>query len=475
MNADKSAVAANPHATSLGQLDTPFKREEDVVLLGAMTGPFPKSTAVASRCQRALKHLRRLQNLPLSQKLITKLIQTYVVPLIYCSEMANIPEDMTQVDKLIRKAVWGHARCSSNWSAVRALCIQGHRTDCVLNREYEAFKCMWSIAREENSRKKLLAVWHLDWVPRGQGLWHELLLIVAHYGGNLVAGGGLIFSDYAVHLHLNMPAKVYQHQVRLLQRCHLLQKAHNAVPATFDYQVLAIDWDATRKKVPCNPAVGTVLSNGVNTLKRAYHHFHSVPSPLCEHSCGAEDGVSHRVLDCEGTSELRQRCRLGPREMELLRSCCRSTAECAIWELPIGTREWKLDVKTGSLLWPTEEWMTALMQAEVTEASVHMHFHYRKIDGGLHPELKRHSAQLTTDDDIPMPGQATSRWDCYTRSMWEMDALVIAALVSITQGCLGYHQWLARPFGLFVGWHHSDALVQCLPGPLVFDSPLANC
>ena len=235
-------------------------------------------------------------------------------------------------------------------------------------------------------------------------------------------------------MHLNMPAKVFQHQVRLLQRCHLLQKAHNAVPATFDYQVSAIDWDATRKKVPCNPAVGTVLSNGVNTFKRAYHHFHSVPSPLCEHSCGAEDGVSHRVLDCEGTSELRQRCRLGSRELELLRASCRSTAECAIWEFPVGTKEWKLDAKDGSLLWPTEEWMTTLMQTEVAESSIHMHFHYRKIDGGHHPELKRHSAQLTIDDDIPMPGQATSRWDCYTRSMWEMDAVIIAALVSIVKG-----------------------------------------
>ena len=40
------------------------------------------------------------------------------------------------------------------------------------------------------------------------------------------------------------------------------------------------------------------MSNGVITLKRAFHHFHSVPEPLCEHQCGTEDDVSHRVLEC---------------------------------------------------------------------------------------------------------------------------------------------------------------------------------
>ena len=389
------------------------------------------SSARAKLARKLSRHLRRLQHLPLSQKLITKLVQMYIVPLLYCSEMASIPEDVSQVDKMIRKAVWGSARCSSNWAAVHALCIQGHRTDCILNREYEAFKSIWTLARDENSRKELLAVWHLDWVPRGQGLWHEFLLIVAHYGGRLTAGGGLDFNNYAVTLHLNMPAKIYQHQVRLLQRCHLLQQSQQAVPLTFDVHVSDIDWDATRKKVPCHPAVGTVLSNGVNTMKRAFHHFHSARSPLCEHSCGEEDGVSHRVLDCEGTSELRRRCRLGPREVELIRTSCRATSECAIWEFPADTRAWRLRVEAGPSLWPTETWMQKLMQEEIDDPAVQIQFHYRRIDGGLHPELKRHSAQLTADDIIPLPGQTVSRCDCYTRHMWEMDALIIAALVSI--------------------------------------------
>ena len=139
----------------------------DAALLGTMTGPFPKNSMMCTRCGKALLYLRRLQHLPLSQAIITKIIQIYVVPLLYGSEMVQAPVQMTNVDKMIRAAVWGRARCAANWSAVRALCIAGHRTDCGLARECEAFKCMWSIiALEEETRKDLLRIWNLDRAPR---------------------------------------------------------------------------------------------------------------------------------------------------------------------------------------------------------------------------------------------------------------------------------------------------------------------
>ena len=114
--------------------------------------------------------------------------------------------------------------------------------DCQLAREYEAFKAMWHIAIEENTRKELLSVWNLGWEPRTCGLWHEFLLVVAGYGGQLGQGGSIIFERQEVELHLNTPAVVFRHQVRSLQRVHLLAQAKEAVPGTYDMAPAAVDW-----------------------------------------------------------------------------------------------------------------------------------------------------------------------------------------------------------------------------------------
>ena len=78
MNTDKSAVVANPKAKAHGDLQLPFRKEDDAELLGTMTGPFPKDIVMSGRCNKALQHLRRLENLPLAQRLLAKIIQTYV-------------------------------------------------------------------------------------------------------------------------------------------------------------------------------------------------------------------------------------------------------------------------------------------------------------------------------------------------------------------------------------------------------------
>ena len=94
MNVDKSAMVANARAQSDGALQLAFRQDEDATLLGTMTGPFPKNHMIRERCERALRHLKRLRHLPLAQSLITKIIQIYVVPLLYCSEMVSIPEEL---------------------------------------------------------------------------------------------------------------------------------------------------------------------------------------------------------------------------------------------------------------------------------------------------------------------------------------------------------------------------------------------
>ena len=101
MNADKFAVVANPLAKACGDLQLPFRDDEDAppALLGTMTGPFPKKSTMVNRCHRALQHLRRLQNLPLAQKLIMKIIQIYVVLLVYCCEVVKAPVELNLVDK----------------------------------------------------------------------------------------------------------------------------------------------------------------------------------------------------------------------------------------------------------------------------------------------------------------------------------------------------------------------------------------
>ena len=431
MNADKTVVVANPHAKANGDIALPFRQDDDAALLGTMTGPFPVNTVLSNQCEKALVHLRRLQHLPLGQLVLTKIIQIYVVPLLYGSEMVEIPVQMTTVDKMIRAAVWGRARCAANWSAVRALCMAGHRTDCRLARECESFKCMWSLATEEESRKDLLRIWNRDSVPRQSGLWHEFLLIVASYGGRLVQGGGLCFEDWGIDIHINMPLRVFRHQVRVLQRCWLLGQAQKAVPGTYDMTIKAIDWDATRRKVPCHPAVGTVLCNGVNTLKRAYHHFHSVPSPCCEYDCGVEDDVAHRLLDCQGVNDLRRSCGITADDLHGVRARCRATAECAIWEFEADTLGHRLDIRAGEALWPSERWMRALIDFQVEVEVVQLQFHYLKQQGERHPELRRHAAQITSDDQVPLPGQAISRCDVYTRRLWELDTLILAAMIAI--------------------------------------------
>ena len=75
---------------------------------------------------------------------------------------------------------------------------------------------------EEDSRKVLLGVWNLDYVPRTCGLWHEFLRIVDRYGGHLTHGGGVIFERFDVRMHINMPAVVFRHQMRSLQQIQLL-------------------------------------------------------------------------------------------------------------------------------------------------------------------------------------------------------------------------------------------------------------
>ena len=308
--------------------------------------------------------------------------------------------------------------------------MAGHRTDCHLAREYEMFKAMWHIAIEENTRKELLGVWNLGWEPRACGLWHEFLVCVAGYGGRLGQGGSILFERLEVELHLNMPAVIFKHQVRALQRTHLLAQAKEAVPGTYDLAPEAVDWDSTRKKLPCSTARATVMSNGVNTLKRAFYHFHSVPDPLCEHQCGAEDDVSHRVLDCCATQGLRRECGLCRDELALLRDQKRATTECGIWEFSASTRAHRVRVGQGQALWPDECWLRTIIEMQDVNEIVPMQFVYQEVKGEVHPELKRHAAQVLLEEGFPELPQATSRIDCYQRSHWEMDAVILATMIA---------------------------------------------
>ena len=289
---------------------------------------------VTARVQKAALRLNRIETLPVGQKHLCRLTQTYVLPLVYACEYVPYLPICYDLDKRIKDLVWGKARVSANMYAAKAYALPAHNLFIEGQRVIRCFRAVWRMANRNVPRQHYMTLWLAPQVARREGAWYQFLGILEEWGACLRDDGGIQVAWKQVVLHLNQDYRSWMHNTRLALRLWNLGRARGQNPRTYDMEVAEVDVQVMSVFRNPGQAEQTVLANGVNSKTRSSRHFGVPVSALCEHGCDNQDDMFHRVYKCKATAFLRERHGIGPDMVMLVEASCQATQKCCLWEVP---------------------------------------------------------------------------------------------------------------------------------------------
>ena len=147
VNLDKSVILQNVQADRQAPLNLDIRgRQDDHQLLGMPSGYRVDEKIVTDRVQKAMLRLCRIGTLPIGQKLWSKLVQVYVIPLVYASEYVPYLPICQDLDRRIKELVWGKARVSANMFAAKAYALPAHILFVEGQRVIRCFRAVWRMA-----------------------------------------------------------------------------------------------------------------------------------------------------------------------------------------------------------------------------------------------------------------------------------------------------------------------------------------
>ena len=235
VNLDKSVILQNVQADQHAPLTVDIRgRQDDHQLLGMPAGYKVDERIVSARVQKAILRLNRIETLPVGQKHLSRLTQTYVLPLVYACEYVPYLPICYDLDKRIKDLVWGKARVSANMYAAKAYALPAHNLFIEGQRVIRCFRAVWRMANRNVPRQHYMTLWLAPQVARREGAWYQFLGMLEEWGACLRDDGGIEVAWKQVVLHLNQDYRSWMHNTRLALRLWNLGRARGQNPRTYD-------------------------------------------------------------------------------------------------------------------------------------------------------------------------------------------------------------------------------------------------
>ena len=216
LNTAKSAVVSNVQVAQQEVGDLVLQPAQR--LLGIDTGWFGSDETFGERLKVTKNRIDRMAMIPLSQKIYSRLVTTFLCPVLYGAEFADQAPELRRLDSKLKLGMWGRARCSANYAAIFAFSIPSHKATLQGSRAMQVARSIWAAASKDRTRRILLSLWRHWGAPRASGLWRAWLGWLQERELQLNVQGGALDSQGEEVLHLNQPRSSWLHQCRHLWR-----------------------------------------------------------------------------------------------------------------------------------------------------------------------------------------------------------------------------------------------------------------
>ena len=239
-------------------------------------------------------------------------------------------------------------------------------------------------------------------------------------------------------MNLNQSCAAWMHQARRLWRQAALAAAAEQLGHSYPRDIQWVDWAATiGPKSKRHVMLSTIQANALNTKDRLERHFHAGCGMECEHQCGEEDHVAHRLLRCIATRQLCRQVGLQEQHLGYMETLPRCHVSLSIWLHPPEVREFLLRQEQAWGLWPTRTWLKALRLVEHLPAVLNLVFQYQlgprqsRRRTRRHPENLRHMARISLVETHLPPKEAIACTTGYSKLEWEKDAFIFAGITAV--------------------------------------------
>ena len=378
--------------------------------------------------------VKRLQAIALPQYLYRRMVATFIIPVLYGLEFGVLDSGARDLDRQLRHGTWGTCRPATNWPAAKTYCLRSQNVTVEGARYVQIFRSIWEFASHEVTRALCLRVWNSNIVKHKSGIWYAFLLAVSDAEAVLLQDGGLRLCEHDTpYMHLSQSKESWMHCARQLWRRCCRKASAKMLPAVYPPVQEVIDWWCCRSKAAQRTAMlDTVQAHAVNTKGRVARHFQGDCTCQCEYGCPSEDTFQHRLLDCEGTATLRLELGLQSWHIERLRHMGPWVKQVCVWTLPDCVVAELPTVQQGWGLWPNTWWLSRLLATSLKE-EVEVHFKYASWKDGRHPLLTQKVAQFEVSQAPELALQAKVVGDAASRSVWEVEVVILCAIIAIMQ------------------------------------------
>ena len=437
LNERKSSILTNEYGKATVEgASIELAKDATYRLLGVETGWTATGDYLRDRFRHAASLVKRLECVTLPQYLYRKMVATFVMPVLFGMEFLQVQAGAKELDRTLRKGIWGTSRPSTNWPAAKTYCIQSHLLTAEGARYLQIFRSLWEFATEERSRTQCMRMWNGKLVRRKTGIWYSFLEAVADAKACLLPDGGVRLEESdELFMHLSQSKGSWMHGARQLwRRCNRIA-SHKSLPAVYPPVQEVVDWSSTRCMASMrNGMLDTIQANALNTKGRVARHYQGDCSRQCEHGCLGEDDFRHRLLECPAAAQLREELGITNTILQRLQLHGEWLAKAAIWTFSDHVKDEMIPFAASCGLWPSPTWLQSLIGASLQD-KVHVIFTFEEWRDGHHPQLRQSAARCGVWGQDQLMLQARSLASTKQRHSWEVEALLLAAVIAIMKRC----------------------------------------